>query len=207
MTRGLAWFLDALVRRLDEAAKSAQTEPFGSCLLPPIDPEALALAECAVGRQLPGEVQELYRWHNGGGSASVFPSIHFGSLAHALEAHLSLASFPLPPVSNGGTDPGVGDLLPVFDSNLDLCAELPRPGEPASHAAALYCVDLERDQLTRLSTSLLGFVQHVLFRLDHVGLVRTDCGLVWADEDWFAFPSPAMEPWHATDDGPTAPRR
>jgi len=53
MAKRLAWFLDTLVRRLDEAAPPAQVEPYGCSLLPPVDPEALALAECAIGRQLP----------------------------------------------------------------------------------------------------------------------------------------------------------
>jgi hypothetical protein len=196
MTTDLHHALEELTRRLDAASIAAGLRPYSQQLHEPAHPSVLDRAEHELERLLPAEVRDLFAWHDGA-ELDLAPSCYFQGLSNSVSARRDLLQFPMPRAANAAFCPDAEDLLPIFSTDgADYCVELSNRGSSRIDTTSVYYLDLERDLLVQMATTLRAFIVHITLRLDDPGLERRPYGLDWVEADWLIWPSQQMDPWN-----------
>lgn len=187
--------LDRLIS-LYEAAYRVGEPNWRVGLRPPASDDELDRIEEQLGRLLPEEARQLYRWHNGC-ITSIAPAFDFHSAELAHEVHLSLQygvtrGYRLPDLTNGPETFDTAALFPVFNINKVLINVLTSSARRAS-TSALYLLDAEFDRLTKVALTVGDFIEHLIQELEAGYVNYTIHGVMWT-RDPYRF-DPAMEPY------------
>jgi hypothetical protein len=151
--------------------------------------------ERAIGRMLPTEVRELYKWHNGC-VVWLVPDIGFRNLGLALsiyEIEKKAKSLPRLSNSNGRIEPD--ELFTVLDVDKPSLCVRTTLGERIP-ASPVYLLDV--DQLTMVSKSLSALIEHFIGELEAGHVELTEHGIRWASTAGaFSFFDRSMVPYGA----------
>ncbi len=167
-------------------------------LRPPASDEDLDRIEQRLGRLLPEEARQLYRWHDGS-ITSIAPALDFHFVELALKVYGSLQygvtrGDRLPDLTNGPETFDTTALFPVFNLNKVLLNVLTTSAARAS-TSALYLLDAESDALTKVAHTIRDFIEHLIQELEGGYVNYTIHGAMWT-RDPYRY-DPAMEPYGA----------
>lgn len=136
----------------------------------PASDEELDEIEASVGRLLPQEAREMYRWHNGLGSW-LAPEIDFSHVDLARELY-SIQCIDLPAVSNACQEIiPVGVLFRVL--NLDkVTLDVATTVDVRAPTSRVYYLDFEMGLLTCISETITDLIEEVTIELQRGGVHR-----------------------------------
>jgi hypothetical protein len=148
--------------------------------------------ERAIGRLLPTEAREVYKWHNGC-IVWLVPNIGFDNIRMARAIYDITKKEVLPPLSNGTEHLEARELFAIFDVDKPSLMVRTTIGERIP-ASAVYFLDVDR--FTLVSESINGFVEHFIRELGTAGVELTEHGIRWKTEsgDARVF-DPTHAPW------------
>jgi hypothetical protein len=150
-----------------------------------------------LGRLLPDEARQLYRWRNGGGITSIAPDLDFPSLELALKLRRSLdyavtRGYRLPDLTNGPDKLDIAALFPVLHINKGFLHVLTTLGDRAP-TSALYMLEAESDTLTKVAITIGDLIDELIQALQAGHISYTIHGVLWT-RDPLSFDL-AMEPY------------
>jgi hypothetical protein len=187
--------LDRLISLYEKAYRLGEPD-WRVDLSPPASDDALDRIETELGRLLPEEARQLYRWHDGC-SPSIVPDLRFNRVKVALEMHLSLQyaathGYRLPSVTNRPETLEPAALFPVFNIDKTMFNVVTASSRRAS-TSALYLLDAEFNALTKVAFTVGGFIEHLVEELQRGNVNYTAHGLRW-NRDPYRF-DPMMDPY------------
>lgn len=173
--------LDRLIS-LYEAAYRVGVPGWRAGLRPPAGDDDLDRIEKQVGRLLPEEARQLYRWHDGC-TTSIAPDLDFDSLelSHKVYGSLQYAvtrGYRLPDLTNGPEKFDTLALFPVFNINKVLLNVLTNSAIRAS-TSALYMLEAESDTLTKVAHTIRDFIEQLIQSLEEGYVNYTIHGVMW----------------------------
>src|SRR2546430_4702349 len=156
-------------------------------LRPPARDDDLDRIEEQLGRVLPEEARQLYRWHDGS-ITSIAPALDFASVELALEVYGSLQygvtrGYRLPDLTNGPERFDTAALFPIFNLNKVLLNVLTASAARPS-TSAFYLLDAESDVLTKVAHNNRDFIQHLIQELEGGYVSYTVHGVMWTRDPY-----------------------
>ena len=197
MTATLSDRLDQMVELYVAPWRDAgHSEPYPYLTLgdPATDAELDEL-ERAIGRLLPAEARDVYKWHNGC-TVWLVPDIGFYNMQVARSIYdITKKQEFLPPLSNATEQLEASELFAIF--NVDkpsLCVRTTVDERIA--ASPVYFLDFEMDQFTMAAKSISDLVAQFIreFEAGHAEL--TEHGIMWTNGPGaFSFFDRSMVPY------------
>jgi hypothetical protein len=180
----------SLSERLDQMVKlyvapwrdAGHSEPYPYFTLgnPATDAELDEL-ERAIGRLLPTEARDVYKWHNGC-IVWLVPGIGFRNMRLARSIYdITKKQEFVPPLSNGAELLEASELFEIF--NVDkpsLCVRT--TVDERIPASPVYFLDPEMDQFTMVAKSISDLVDRFIRELEAGHVQLTEHGIMWTSE-------------------------
>ena len=151
-------------------------------LQPPARDESVDRIERLLGRLLPEEARELYRWHDGGIS-SIAPTLRFDSVEWAYKVYEPMRNFPLPKPTNALDAIETGALFPVFNIEKALFT-VPTTSGHIAPSSALYILLLEFNRLTVVAHSIRDFIDHLIREFEEGHAEYAVHGVRWTHDPY-----------------------
>jgi hypothetical protein len=153
--------------------------------------------ERAIGRLLPVEARDVYKWHNGT-IVWLVPDIGFKNIRLAGSIYdITKKQKSLPPLSNGAEQLDARELFEIFDVDKPSLCVRTTVGERIP-TSPVYFLDPEMDQFTMAAKSISDLVEHFIRELEAGHVELTEHGIMWTSEAGaFSFFDRSMTPYGA----------
>ena len=161
----------------------------------PATDDELDEMERAIGRLLPDEAREIYRWHNGCGVWLV-PNVGFPMLRLSRTVYdVTKEVRRLPDLSNAADQVRPHELFAVFNTNKPLLCVRTTVGQRAP-VSPVYYLDMENFDFIVVSKSISALVEHFIDELEAGHVELTEHGIMWtAERGVFSFFEGSMVPY------------
>lgn len=195
----LAERLDHMVRLyVAPWSKAGHSDPYPYLTMgDPATDHDLDELERAIGRLLPAEARDVYKWHNGT-IVWLGPDIGFKNVGLARSIYdITKKQKALPPLSNGAHQLDARELFEIFDVDKPSLCVRTTVGERLT-TSPVYFLDPEMDQLTMAARSISDLVEHFISELEAGHVELTKHGIRWTSEAGaFSFFDRSMTPYGA----------